>query len=277
MRRTLLPVLLTLALAACGGDSLSFDPAASAAQTKDAKTAKVSFDTKISGSGQAVSMNGEGEVDFQNRSSRMTFDVGDLLRASGAPAAQDEKWTIVTQGLVLYINAPSFAAKFPGGKPWLKLDIAALAKAANVDLGQFRQLTQNDPSQMLDYLRAVSGKIEKVGIEDIRGTSTTHYRASVDLDRIPDQAAAELRETFRKSIGALKQQLGTDKIPVDVWVDVSNRVRRFQEHLAVAGGSGGQVDFAVDFFDFGAPVTIETPPESQVRDVGDLIPGSSGG
>lgn len=278
MRRALLPVLLALSLAACGGDSLSFDAAASAASTTKAKTAKVAFDTTIAGSGTTVSMKGEGVVDFQRRSAKMTFDVGDLLRSSGAPAARDEKWTILTQGLVVYINAPSLSKQLAGAKPWLKLDVAALAKKANVNLEQFRQLTQNDPSQILDFLRAVSGKVEKVGGEDIRGTATTHYRADVDLDRVPDQAAPKLRATFRKSIDALKRQLGTDKIPIDVWVDAANRVRRFQEHLPVAAaGGGGKVDFGIDFFDFGTPVTVRPPPAAQVQDIGALIAGSSGG
>ena len=273
MRRCLLLVLATLAVAGCGGGggAASFDPAASAASTTNAKSAKVAFDTSIAGQGRTLHMTGSGTVDFQNQAASMTFDVGDLLRGSGLPASAGERWTIVTEGLVLYMHAPSLAQQVPGGKQWLKLDVEAVAKSQKVDLGQFRQLTQNDPTQMLTYLRATSGKIEKVGTESVRGVETTHYRAQVDLDKVADQAPAKLRKTFRTSIQSLERGLGTHTLPVDVWVDGDNLVRRLQEHLSVAGS--GKVDFSVDFYDFGTPVSITPPPASETLDLGKVLGG----
>jgi predicted small lipoprotein YifL len=272
VKRTLLVVVAALAVAGCGGDgSASFDPAASAATTANAKSAKLAFDTSIAGDGKTLHMTGTGTVDFQSQAASMTFDVGDLLRGSGLPASPGEKWTVVTRGLVLYMHAPTLAQQLPGGKQWLKLDVEAIAKRQNVDLGQFRQLTQNDPTQMLAYLKATSGKIDKVGTEDIRGVETTHYRATVDLDRVAEQAPPNLRKTFRTSIQSLKRGLGTDKIPVDVWVDGNDLVRRLEEHLPVAGG--GKIDFSVDFFDFGTPVSITPPPASETLDLGKVLGG----
>ena len=273
MRRALLLVAAALAVAGCGGggEAASFDPVASAATTVNAKSAKLAFDTSIAGSGRTLHMTGSGSVDFQAQAASMTFDVGDLLRGSGLPASANERWTILTQGLVVYMHAPSLAQQLPGAKEWLKLDIAALAKSRNVDLGQFRQLTQNDPTQMLAYLRATSGKIDKVGTEDVRGVQTTHYRAKVNLDRVADQAPAKLRKTFRASIQSLERGLGTHTVPVDVWVDGDNLVRRLQEHLPVTGG--GKIDFAVDFYDFGTPVSVTPPPESETLDLGKVLGG----
>ncbi len=274
MRRILFVVVAALAAAGCGGGgggSLSFDPAASAASTSNAKSAKVAFDTSIEGSGQTLHMTGSGTVDFQNQAATMIFDVGDLLRGSGLPASPGEKWTILTEGLVLYMHAPTLAQQLPGGKQWLKLDVEAVAKSRNVNLGQFRQLTQSDPSQMLTYLRATSGKIEKVGSEDIRGVATTHYRAHVDLDKVADQAPPKLRKTFRTSIQSLERGLGSHTLPVDVWIDGDNLVRRLQEHLSVAGS--GKVDFSVDFYDFGTSVSITPPPASETLDLGKVLGG----
>jgi predicted small lipoprotein YifL len=274
VRRALLLVVAALAVAGCGGGGkLSFDPAASAASTADAKSAKVAFDTSLTGGGSTLHMTGSGKVDFRKQSASMTFDVGELLRGSGLPASRGEKWTIVTQGLVLYMHAPTLAQQLPAAKQWLKLDIEAVAKSHDVDLGQFRQLTQSDPTQMLGYLRAASGKIEKVGGEDVRGVQTTHYRAHVDLDRVADQAPPKLRKTFRTSIRSLEQGLGTHMIPVDVWVDGNDLVRRLAEHLPVAGG--GKIDFSVDFYDFGTAVSIMPPPASETLDLGKVL-GASG-
>jgi hypothetical protein len=273
VRRAILLIAATLAVAGCGGGggSASFDPVASAATTVKAKSAKLLFATSITGAGRTLHMNGLGTVDFQGQAASMTFDVGDLLRGSGLPASAGEQWTIVTQGLVMYMHAPTLAQQLPGGKEWLKVDVQALAKSHNVDLGQFRQLTQNDPTQMLAYLRAISGKVDKIGTEDVRGVETTHYRAKVDLDKVAAQAPANLRKTFRASIQSLKQGLGTDTIPVDVWVDGDNLVRRLAEHLPVAGG--GKIDFSVDFYDFGAPVSISPPPASETLDLGQVLGG----
>ena len=272
MRRGLFLFLAALAVAGCGGGStLSFDPAASAATTSDTGSAKVAFDTTVNGGGTNLHVTGDGAVDFRDRVASMTFDVGDLLRGSGVPASADEQWTILTNGLVVYMRAPTLARQLPGAKEWLKLDVEQLAKSRNVNVGQFRQLTQNDPTQMLDYLKAVSGKIDEVGHEDVRGVATTHYRAKVDLDKVADQAPANVRETFRTSIQALERGLGTHELPVDVWVDSKNLVRRFSQHLTVA--SGGKVDFTVDFFDFGTPVSVQTPPASDTIDLGQLLGG----
>jgi hypothetical protein len=169
------------------------------------------------------------------------------------------------------MHAPTLAQQLPQAKEWLKLDVAAIAKKQNIDLGQFRQLTQNDPTQMLQYLRATSGKIDKVGEEDVRGVETTHYRANVDLDKVAEQAPPNLRKTFRASIQSLKRGLGRSKIPVDVWVDGDNLVRRLQEHLTIAGG--GKIDFSVDFYDFGTPVSVSAPPASQTLDLAQVLGG----
>lgn len=272
MKRVLLLLVASLAVAGCGGGStLSFDPAASAATTSDAGTARVAFDTAVTAAGQNLHMTGDGAVDFDKRAATMTFDVGDLLQASGLPATAGERWTILTNGLLVYMRAPALSRQVPGGKEWLKLDVEQLAKSRNVNLGQLRQLTQSDPTQMLDYLKAVSGKIEEVGSEDVRGVATTHYRAKVDLDKVADRAPANVREAFRSSIQSLERSLGTHEVPIDVWVDSDNRVRRLSEHLTVA--LGGDVDFTVDFFDFGTPVSVTTPPSSDTTDLGPLLGG----
>ena len=272
MRWAFLLLLAALAVAGCGGaKTLSFDPAASAASTADAKSAKLAFDTSLAGGGRTLHMTGSGTVDFRNRAARMTFDVGDVVRGSGLPASPGERWTILTHGLVLYMHAPTLAQQLPGGKQWLKLDVAAVAKSRNVDLGQLRQLTQSDPTQMLTYLRATSGKIEKVGNEKVRGVETTHYRAQVDLDRVADQAPTNLRRTFRTSIRSLERELGTHTVPVDVWIDANDLVRRLQEHVSVAGS--GKIDFTVDFYDFGTPVSITPPPASETLDLGKVLGG----
>jgi hypothetical protein len=270
--RVILLIVAALVVAGCGGgSSLSFDPAASAASTAKAGSANLAFDTTIETGGNKLHMTGDGKADFRNREAAMTFDVGDLLRGSGLPASAHERWTILTQGLVLYMHAPALAQQLPGAKQWLKLDVEAVAKSRKVDLGQFRQLTQSDPTQMLAYLRAASGKIERVGTDQVRGVQTTHYRAEVDLDKVADQAPANLREGFRTSIQSLERGLGTHTIPVDVWVDKDDLVRRLEEHLPVT--SGGKVDFAVDFYDFGTPVSITPPPAGQTLDLGALLGG----
>ena len=48
-------------------------------------------------------------------------------------------------------------------------------------------------------------------------------------------------------------------------------VRRLAEHLPVA--QGGKIDFSVDFYDFGAPVSVTPPPASETLDLGTVVGG----
>src|SRR5439155_19818933 len=121
---------------------------------------------------------------------------------------------------------PLLTQQIPGGKDWIKLDLQKLSKAQGFNLGSLAQLSQSDPTQALQYLRAASSDVQTVGKEQVRGVETTHYKLKVDLEKVPDTAPPDQRADVRASIQNLITQTGTRFIPTEVWIDGNGLVRR---------------------------------------------------
>src|SRR5205823_12322982 len=86
----------------------------------------------------------------------------------------------------------------------------------------------SDPTQFVDYLRAVSSATSSKGLTVIRGVQSAHYHAVVDLDRYPKLVSAAKRPAVLRSVKAFETTLGSHMLPVDVWVDVHSLVRRIR-------------------------------------------------
>src|SRR4029077_6763614 len=100
---------------------------------------------------------------------------GDL----GSPA--DWKLEVIQDGDTAYIQFPLLAKQLPAGKTWIKGDAKSLSHSSTGQLSQFGSLAGTDPRDVFAFLKAVSGSIEAVGTEELRGVETNHYRATVDL------------------------------------------------------------------------------------------------
>lgn len=273
-----LAIVFALVAAACGGGGGSSAPApatettsTSSAQqavlqagskTQSAESARISFTAKITGGPASGTMTGEGE--FSGRQGRMSMDM------SGLGGGQlDGRMEMVFDELVFYMRFPSqIAQTLPGGKEWIKFDLAELGKSEGIDFEQLMQLSGTDPSQSLDLLRAAGSDFAAVGDEDVRGVSTTHYRGTVDMEKVAEQAPAEARESYRRII----QLSGQTKIPVDVWIDNEGLTRRIRYEQTLPDQT--QMELTQELFDFGVDVDVEPPPASQVLDLTDLVGGS---
>ncbi len=271
MRRLLVPLLVAMALlpGACGGDEVS--PAQLLASTPDKtvekQTSKVAVDVSSTGS-PPLRFNGEGVFDYKAQRGRLRMDLSSLGLPSGAGGGKAD---VLMAGNVLYIKLPLDPAEL-GGRPWLKLDLAAAAKQSGIDLeGLKQQFQSNDPTASLNALRGVSGDVKAVGTEDVRGAKTTHYTATVDLNKAAQQSPPEARA----SIEQLSKQLGTATFPMDAWIDGDGRLRRqrFSMDLSKVTAPGvapgtvtGVVTTTVELFDFGTEVDVSEPPADQVSD-----------
>jgi hypothetical protein len=171
---------------------------------------------------------------------------------------------------LVYVKLPdALAQKIPGGKPWLKIDLDKAAAAAGIP--GLSSLTGNpassDPSQLLQYLRAVSGSITKVGSEQVGGTQTTHYKATISLDKVPDAVPAAQRKGAQQAIASLEKLTNLHSLPVDVWIDDHNLVRQMQ--MSFASSSGGQnvnTQMTIGIPEYGPQSLPSVPPDSQVTD-----------
>jgi hypothetical protein len=161
----------------------------------------------------------------------------------------------------LYMKSPLFDTGVPRGK-WLHIDLAKVGK--QIGIGDPTQFGSGDPSQALQTLRALSSRVEQVGTEDVRGVTNTHYRATVELRRLPEVTPPARRAAARQSADRLIQLIGADSYPMEVWVDRRHLVRRMrlQMTMKVQGRSLKQ-DMTIELFDFGPKRKVKPPPAGQ--------------
>jgi hypothetical protein len=271
----LLLLLAALAPAACGGKSSAApdatpeqkeDSAQSAVSsagdaTRDKGSAKVSFVVEFKGGPTPGRMTGEGG--FEERKGRLTVDMSGLR---GGALSSGGKVELIFDELVYYMKFPlDVAASLPGGKQWIKMDLAKIGKRQGIDLEQLSQLNQSDPSQALDFLAGASSDFSDLGTEDVRGVETTHYRGTIDMKKVVEGAPEELRDSYRRLLEA-----GGDRmVPMEAWVDGEGLVRRLRVTQTLERGA--EMTMTEELYDFGTDVDTDPPPESEVLDLTELI------
>jgi hypothetical protein len=134
-------------------------------------------------------------------------------------------------------------------------------------------LNSDDPTQALSNLAEVSDNVTKVGASTIDGTATTEYKATVDLTKEAAKAKSKDGAKAALAITQEEQALGTNTLPVNVWVDASGLVRQVGEQVPIPATTTGATDgsgsatMTMTFSDFGTPAPLTPPPSSQVTDI----------
>lgn len=266
MRRAAL-ALASLAISACltaCGVTRTVDPVAGAAtKTQDAGGYKATFALALSGGGRQFTLTGHGE--FDSGEGELVMDLSNLLAQSGAPAGTDATIDSIyvreNGDPVVYLKMGLLSAFMPGGKAWIRLDLARAGKAAGIDLGNLMGGASQNPAEALALLRA-NGDFTEVGTETVGGVSTAHYHGTIDLKKAlaASGAPADL-------IQRLLDAGAPGQYPVDVWVDDSGYVRRFEmTYTQTTGGVPVSTKLTFDISDYGTDVSISAPPADQVFD-----------
>ncbi|HSH22678.1 MAG TPA: hypothetical protein VK975_01285 [Acidimicrobiales bacterium] len=280
MLRRIVPLIVCLALVACGG---SPSPAALVSSTSDktteAGTARMSLESTVRGIPGAsnLSSTAEGVVDFEAQRGSLTLSLPEA--AAAGMGAGDLRF--VYDGTVIYLRSPG---ALPGvATEWISLDFGALSEqVSGTDIEQFAQAGSNDPSNSLTLLKGTSESIEELGTEDVRGEETTHYRATVDLRKAAEQAGA-VRD--QRQFEAFLDQFPSETIPVEVWLDEEGRTRRMRVDQPIPETPGMSVPpdagviMTIELYDFGVDEAIEIPPSDQVTDLtsqfSDVVDGAT--
>lgn len=261
-----------MALAGCGGDTLSFDPVASAAtKTAQSESSRVAFTATMDVDGVGgMAFSGAGVFDGRTRSGAMNMRFQLPQDAQAQLGGVDPTMQMIMDGrngLVVYMRSPLFARV--AGDKWIKLDLAQAAKKEGVDLQALMNSTQADPTQTLAMLSA-STDAHPVGYDRVRGVFTTRYMFNVDLARLTRQHK-ELRRTFDN----LRKLTGVSSYPAEAWIDKAGRVRRLKIDMSYNTPAGGAFTMSMteDLYAFGIKVDVQPPDAGQVLDVNALTNG----
>lgn len=275
LRRTLALLCLAVspvALAGCGGDTLSFDPVAKAAtKTAETESARVAFQANMSIEGiGGVSFSGTGVFDGKSRSGalNMKFNMPQVAQTQlGGNPTMDMIFD-GSDGFVLYMRTPMFDKQLPAGS-WVKMDLEQLAKKQGIDMSQLMNANQADPSQTLAMLTA-SKDAHVMNYDRVHGVLTTHYMLSLDLKRI-----AKANNAMSKSLEQLMDMTDVDSFPAEAWIDDKGNVRKLKIEMSMNAPTGGELKMTMteELYDFGVNVTIQPPPASQVVDMSALLGG----
>lgn len=212
-------------------------------KTTGKETARIKMSAVATQGGKTEKVGGDGVINLRDGTSRMDIGQGQ----------QRLEQRVI--GTTLYQKPPKEAAsQLPGGKTWMKIDLARLTKSGGGS-GQF-----SNPADSMAYTKSLSEKdVKKVGTDSVGGTKTTHYRVSLDL--------AKLSQGDAKQEKQLRQQLG-DSVPVDLWTDEDGVLRRVETKLTTESGKSKiKVKNVMELSDFGTEVDVKAPSNGQTADV----------
>jgi hypothetical protein len=269
------------------GEPISLEQlAASASTSAEATSGRFSFDLSFTfaGADEPLALSGEGAFDTASKRASFSMDMSALAKllggfVAGFPGADKSdlpdfddpaawKVEIVQDGDVGYVRLPAIDGQLPEGKTWVR-GSAGDVKAGSFDLKELDSFTQNDPRDVLEALRGLSGDIETVGSEELRGVGTTHYRALLDPAQLVREANASNADAA--SILDRLSQTGVAEVPLDIWIDGKGLVRKLALDIGVPEATkGGSVSLAFELWDYGERVGIDVPPAAQVADASAL-------
>jgi LppX/LprAFG-like lipoprotein len=242
-------VPLAALAAACGSGGGGGDPVAKAATASaNAKAEHMHLTSTVTANGDSVSVTGDG--DFTN--DPLLGSLTGVVRVGSNTVTLNE----VASGLKIYLSSAAFKGQIPGGKAWMSIDYAKVAKSVGISLVN---VASQSPTDALKQLQA-SGHAKKVGEETVNGAHTTHYVATID----PAKAA--------KISGAIHTTVTYD--PVDVWVDDQGHVAK--EHLGYGVGKTATTPptrtvMTMTLSDYGESVHVSVPSASDTFDATALV------
>jgi hypothetical protein len=267
VKRALPIALVALAASACGSSASSQSVVARAARDTARvagyrMTGTIAITSPITGT---TTMTLAGTFNRTDQRAKITT----VVQAAGHRIVIPE----LVSRLTVYMAASAIpnGQALTGGKRWLKLDVGHAIAA----IGVSSLPATTDPTQFVDYLRAVSSEKTIKGTQVINGVPTTHYRAIVDLGRYPSLVSASQRVASRRSVKALESALGGHTLPIDAWIDVHGLVRQISLAFAeCVSRSRFTYGMTLVLYDYGAQPRPAVPSPRQVYDLTPIITGA---
>ncbi|MFD4016011.1 hypothetical protein [Streptomyces sp. SH5] len=235
-------------------------------KTGGAQSAKVEGTTEM---GSAMSMKQSGVIGWADGLSgalTVTYTggtMGEALKKAGGDGSVEARYFKDEY----YANVGGGMAANTGGKNWIRYAYKDLAELGGASGDVMKDQIQNStPEEGVKALLA-SGDVEKVGQEDVRGVSATHYSGTVDVAEL----TAKNSNLDAKQLAAFKEQLalaGVTTQTVDIWVDENDLLVKKTERGEMKTGTFNSTLF---YSDYGTEVPSQRPEASDTVDFKELL------
>ncbi|MFJ8000048.1 DUF6612 family protein [Streptomyces sp. NPDC096310] len=199
------------------------------------------------------------------------------MKLAGEVEGEQQEIEILLTSDGMYMGGDSAAADPEmDGKRWLKFPMGSLeemsAQGAESPLGGMSSQVDRNPAAESASL-SLAEDLKEVGEETVDGAKTTHYTGSIPLSAMRAELEGLDAETKKKREKSLKayEDLGIDKLTMDMWIDGSDLAKQFRTRATT---KAGPLDMTVKFVDYNKPVEIKAPPASEVADLGEMMNGS---
>ncbi|MCX4447452.1 hypothetical protein ACIOEZ_02075 [Streptomyces sp. NPDC087866] len=240
-------------------------------KTGQAHSARIEGTTTM---GSAMSMKQSGSMDWSDGitgTMQITYTGGtmaDSMKQLGGDGTMEARY--FKGGYAA--NMGEAMAQQTGGKSWISYTYDDLAKIGGASGAAMKdQLETSTPEQGVKSLLA-SGDVKKVGQEDVRGVSATHYSGTVDVADL----TAKSSNLDADEVTALKKQLadaGITTETVDIWVDENDLLVKKTERGEM---KTGELNSTVYYSDYGIKVSVEHPPADQTIEFTELMKQQQG-
>jgi hypothetical protein len=248
MRRILIALCALTMLSGCGGGVDASLLATAVRNTEQAGGAEIAIRMTMDIGGQEVVMTGTGVEDAKGQRGHLNMTV---------PGAGEME--MIADGFTLYMRMDELKAAV--GKEWIKMDLTRIGDELGIDMDSLGQVGQG-ASEQLGWLKAASDGVSEHGTDTVVGVEATHYSATVDLRRYPELAPEGQREIVRESVDRLIELTGQSEIPMDVWIDADQRVRRIEwEQTVREAGTEVRTEMVAEYVRFGVPLDIDIPDD----------------
>lgn len=274
-------VVLMAGLTACGSDTSDEGKSGdNGGQSVGSPLAALKLASQRTDQQHSAKVDGTVKSPMANSDMSGAMDWADGMRANmtmkskggaGASAAGGNKPVNVRYTPdAMFMNAAEMGIPAQG-KQWIKYDFDTLAKQGGPSGAYLKdQMQNNNPSRSVELLLS-TGKVKKVGTEDVRGVEATHYTGVV---KVSEMARMQSKGMSKSDLDALEKQLkqsGSESETVDLWIDDKNLLVKKREQ---AKSKMGVTDSTVFYSDYGTKVTVEEPPASETMDFQGLQQGS---
>src|SRR5262245_3943295 len=211
------------------------------------------------GQGSPLTFTGESTID--GRDADITIDFGSVLPTADPMRTLSVDGTYFLELQPLASAALTDLSDLPAGvrnKTWVRVEPDEVGQTGVGAQG-------SDPGAQLAMLRAIT-KVKEVGTEDVAGEPATHFSGVVDLERALQRAPKSDRARLRAAF----ESFGRQRVPVDVWLDATDRLRRFDATIE-APQLRTDAEVSAIYSDFGTPVDVERPAKREVVSYDDFL------